>query len=215
LREEQRARLADLSASRARLLETTQRVRRATATRLSDEVRAPLRAAGLSVARVRSELDEPAGEAADALDIVLGELAAVDREIDALVAGVPPADLGAGRVRGAVEALARLSPVPVTFTADPAAAAGATEEAVLFYVCSEALTNAAKHAGASRVLITLARRDDVVEARIADDGRGGADPDGSGLRGLGDRVAACGGRLRVESPLGAGTVVTAVVPARA
>ena len=78
---------------------------------------------------------------------------------------------------------------------------------------AEALSNAAKHAGASRVIVAarLERNELVVE--IGDDGRGGADPEGGGLRGLADRVADVGGRLRIESPPGEGTRVRAVIPA--
>jgi signal transduction histidine kinase len=97
----------------------------------------------------------------------------------------------------------------VTVAAD--VASGQDTETALFYVCSEALANAVKHAAAKRIDITVLRVNGAIEAVISDDGRGGADPTGSGLQGLADRLAARSGRLRVESPPGAGTTVTAVV----
>ena len=83
----------------------------------------------------------------------------------------------------------------------------------MYFLCSEALTNVTKYARAGSVSITIHRSDDHVRAIIEDGGRGGADPRlGSGLRGLADRLEALGGQLRVESPLGAGTQLTATLP---
>ena len=82
----------------------------------------------------------------------------------------------------------------------------------LWFVCSESLANAAKHAAPDSVVITLGSAGDAARLEVRDDGRGGADPGGSGLAGLADRVAAVGGRLSVDSPPGAGTRVVALVP---
>jgi signal transduction histidine kinase len=100
--------------------------------------------------------------------------------------------------------------VSVTVAAD--AAGDQDREAAFFYLCSEALANAVKYADATRIDITVRRVNGAMEAVISDDGRGGADPTGSGLQGLADRLATLNGRLRVKSPPGAGTTVTAVVP---
>jgi signal transduction histidine kinase len=91
------------------------------------------------------------------------------------------------------------------------AAGGQETETALFYVCCEALANAVKHAHATRVAITVERLDGEIVATVSDDGCGGADPSGSGLQGLADRLAARNGRLRVDSPPGAGTTVTAMI----
>jgi signal transduction histidine kinase len=147
----------------------------------------------------------------DSLDIVVSELVAAQTEIVDLVAGVPPAGLGTGRLHEALNALAQRSPVPVSVTVAADAASGQEAEAALFYVCSEALANAVKHAAAKRIGITVRRVNGAIEAVISDDGRGGADPSGSGLQGLADRVAARNGRLWVDSQPGAGTTVTVVV----
>ncbi|MFN8150366.1 MAG: hypothetical protein U0R24_04465 [Solirubrobacterales bacterium] len=86
-------------------------------------------------------------------------------------------------------------------------------EAAAFFVASEALTNAAKHSGATQVAVSATRVDDNLVLAVTDDGVGGASPEaGSGLEGIGDRLAALGGRLTVESPPGGGTRVLAELP---
>ena len=215
LQHEQELVLAALEASRVRLLAATDRIQQGAAAQLREEVKAPLARALGQVATVRAGFEPEAKPSAmlSALDVVLAELRTVDREIDRLVAGVPPADLGGGRLGSALAALTLGSPVPVSIRVADDAGASARAETALFYACSEALANAIKHARASQVAIEVGRTGATVEARVSDDGRGGADATGSGLRGLADRIAACGGRLRVESPPGAGTVISAVVPA--
>ena len=94
---------------------------------------------------------------------------------------------------------------PADATADP------ERETALFYVCSEALANAIKHAGATRISIDLRRNRGDLVITIVDDGIGGAQVSGSGLRGLADRLAAFGGRLRVDSPPGAGATLRATI----
>jgi signal transduction histidine kinase len=86
-------------------------------------------------------------------------------------------------------------------------------EVTAYFVVAEALTNVAKYAQASRVVVRLESRDGMVRVEVDDDGNGGADPgSGSGLSGLQDRVAAIGGQLWVESPPGEGTQVWAEIP---
>jgi signal transduction histidine kinase len=85
-------------------------------------------------------------------------------------------------------------------------------EETAYYVASEALANAAKHARASVVTISAHLCDGGLLVEVDDDGVGGADPNGSGLRGLADRVAALDGRLRVDSPTGQGTRIRAELP---
>jgi signal transduction histidine kinase len=112
----------------------------------------------------------------------------------------------------ALQVLADRSPVPVDVRGDVPRLADPVE-AALFFVCSEALTNAVKHAAASRVAVELGIEGEGVILTIADDGCGGADPRrGSGLRGLADRVEALGGRLRLESPAQGGTRVVTEIP---
>ena len=168
-----------------------------------------LRRAQSELSAVRTAEQDPA--VVESLDIVVSELVTAQTEIIDLVAGVPPAQLGSGRLQEALQVLAKRSPIPVSVTVATDAASGPDTEAALFYVCSEALANAVKHADAKRIGITVRRIKGAIEAVISDDGRGGADPSGSGLQGLADRVAARNGRLWVDSQPGAGTRVTVVV----
>jgi signal transduction histidine kinase len=114
----------------------------------------------------------------------------------------------------ALASLAERSPIPVTVAVVPPDRLPARVEETAYYVASEALANAAKHAHATIVTISAQRRGDGLMVEIGDDGAGGADPNGSGLRGLADRVAAVDGRLEVRSPAGQGTRITAELPCR-
>jgi signal transduction histidine kinase len=209
LQEEQQTRLRELEAARARIVAAADRQREWAAAALRDDVDVPLRTAHSELHAVRSVVRGP--EASAAFEVVIEELEAARREIADLVAGTPPADLGDGRLRQALDALATASPVPVVVVVADDAAGGQETETALFYVCCEALANAVKHAHATRVAITVERLDGEIVATVSDDGCGGADPSGSGLQGLADRLAARNGRLRVDSPPGAGTTVTAMI----
>jgi signal transduction histidine kinase len=112
-----------------------------------------------------------------------------------------------------MESLAACTPVPVRITAVPSEALPEAIEAAAYYVVAEALTNVAKYARASGARIGIALEDGRVVIEVADDGVGGADfSDGSGLRGLADRVKALGGRLDVSSSRGEGTLLRAEIP---
>jgi len=210
LLEEERARLTELEASRGRIVAAADRERVRAAAALHDRVDVPLRVAESRLAAARSTVGEP--DAAATMDVALRELTAAIREIADLVAGVPPADLGEGRLREALESLGRRSALPVTVSVEDGVAGTPAERAALYYIAAESLTNAVKHAGATRVTIAVRRVGDATIAEVTDDGRGGADPRGSGLQGLADRLATFGGRLRVDSPPEAGTTVTATIP---
>jgi signal transduction histidine kinase len=106
----------------------------------------------------------------------------------------------------------RAAPLDIVLRIAPDAKGDPAAETAVYYVCSEAVANAIKHAGASAIAIDLQADRGSLVVTITDDGAGGADPSGSGLQGLADRVATRNGRLRVESPPGAGTKVTAWVP---
>jgi signal transduction histidine kinase len=113
----------------------------------------------------------------------------------------------------ALESLAGRAPVPVAITAAISQDLPEAIEAAAYYVVAEALTNVAKYAQASEAQVDVALDDGVVLITVADDGRGGADfTEGSGLRGLADRVEALGGRLDVCSPPGEGTCLRAEIP---
>jgi signal transduction histidine kinase len=102
-------------------------------------------------------------------------------------------------------------PVPVE-VAIPADRLPAPIEATAYFVVAEALTNVAKHAGAASAAVAARVEDGTLRVEVRDDGVGGARPNGSGLQGLCDRLAALDGRLRIESPVDGGTLVAAAIP---
>jgi PAS domain S-box-containing protein len=139
------------------------------------------------------------------------ELAATLEEIRELVRGLHPSVLTRRGLQSALGALAARLPMPVDLSVteervDPEV------EATAYYVVAEALANAAKHAGCSRAAAAVTLLNGRLLVEIADDGRGGADPKGSGLHGLHDRVEAAGGHFAVDSPAGAGTRIRAELP---
>ena len=134
-------------------------------------------------------------------------------ELRELAHGILPPVLTQGGLRAGVEALASRMPVPIDIdvTVDRLPAA---VEATAYFVVAEALTNVAKHAHARRAEVTARIEHGTLAVHVRDDGIGGARPDGSGLLGLADRLAALDGQLRVESPADSGTLVAAAIPLR-
>jgi signal transduction histidine kinase len=151
---------------------------------------------------LRAQLSEVADGLADALE-----------ELQEISRGIHPAILVQGGLAHALSALARRSAVRVELTVRAPTRLPEPIEVAAYYVVSEALTNTAKHAHASRLRIAVEARDGVLELSVRDNGRGGADPaGGSGLIGLTDRVDALGGTIRVVSPVGQGTTLHVTLP---
>jgi signal transduction histidine kinase len=132
-------------------------------------------------------------------------------ELRELAHGILPAVLMRGGLSAGVRSLAQRSQVPidVTVTVDRLPA---VLEATAYFVISEALTNVAKHAQATRVTVRVHADDESLHVEVRDNGVGGARLDGAGLGGLADRAAALNGRLQIESPPGGGTRVVANLP---
>ncbi len=152
------------------------------------------------------ELRAGIGRIADDLTGVLDELREMAR-------GIHPAMLSEGGLRPALRTLARRSPIPVELDLATDARFPSPVEVAAYYVVSEALTNAAKHADASYASVSLTEQDGVIHLSVRDDGVGGADPGGgSGLIGLRDRVEALGGTVEIKSPQGTGTAVLVTLP---
>jgi signal transduction histidine kinase len=126
--------------------------------------------------------------------LLRAEVAAAREQVRELVHGIRPTDLEAGGLAVALPALARRSGLPVEVCVEVDRLRPAVESAA-YFVCAEALTNVAKHARAGAVVVQARRLDDVLAIDVTDDGQGGADPRGSGLRGLADRIQALGGTL--------------------
>jgi signal transduction histidine kinase len=140
------------------------------------------------------------------------ELSKSLEELRELARGIHPAVLNHG-LKAALESLASRSPVPATVSYPGAERLPEPVELAAYFVACEALANIAKYAQATSASVRVLRRNGVVVIEIADDGVGGADESaGTGLQGLADRVAALDGTLRVLSPPGEGTVVTAELP---
>ena len=209
LQNQQQRELAELEASRVRLLRAADRARQRIAVQLRGDVERPLTAALATVGDLRTDTVDP--KAAAALEVAHAEMTAAQSDISAIVSGVPFVELGDGALRLALDRLAEVCSVPVHLDISGDVAADREVETALFYVCSEALTNVVKHAEASAVRVTLEQRPSALVLAVVDDGVGGADPSGAGLRGLSDRLASVGGRLQVRSTPGAGTRIEAWV----
>ena len=210
LEENLSAQLIELEAARTRVVAAADRQREATARKLREEVVIPLRSATSELEDVLRQLEE--GEAAEAIEVAVRELDAAADEVVGLVSGVPPIRLGDGRLGDAIKAMAERSGALVEVTVEFTDSADVDTETTLYYICSEALTNAVKHSAARRIGIVIGGDKDRITLSVSDDGRGGADMSGSGLQGMADRLASRGGRLRVDSPSGVGTTVAASLP---
>jgi signal transduction histidine kinase len=203
---------SELAASRRRIVEASDEARRRIERDLHDGTQQRLVVLMLQLAALRKAA--PSGEALIAeLSRVESELASALEELRELSRGIHPSILSEGGLGPALRALARRSTIPVALDVTTERRLAEPIEAAAYFVASEALTNATKHAQASLVAVSLAPRDGVLLLSIRDDGVGGANPgQGSGLVGLHDRVEALGGTIRIESPPGAGTLIEVALP---
>ena len=201
---------AALAASRARIVAAADEARRRIERDLHDGIQQRLIILTMKLSEIRSRV--PAEISAD-IDDASSELAATRQELRDLSQGVHPAILAEAGLRAAVRALARRSPLPVQVQMRTIGRLPSSCEVTAYYVAAEAFTNAAKHARASAVDILIQEADGTLTVQVSDDGVGGAGvTGGSGLTGLRDRVEAVGGSMTLESPAGAGTVLTVLLP---
>jgi PAS domain S-box-containing protein len=198
----------ELRASRARLVEVADAERKRIQRNLHDGAQQRLTSVLLSLGRLRAQSDDPV----ELLDFAIDELAAGLDDIRTLASGLHPPLLSERGLAAAIEALALRVPMAVELQALPQARLPEPVEAAAYFVVAEALANVQKHAGARRVVVSVTADEYGVDVRVADDGAGGADAEGHGLRGLADRVEALGGRLAVDSPRRGGTVLRAAIP---
>ena len=204
---------AQLAASRARVVTTADETRRRIERDLHDGIQQRLISLGLELrgaeamappdqTGLRTQLSNTAKGLTEALE-----------DLQEISRGIHPAILSRGGLGPALKTLARRSAVPVELDMHADGRLPQPLEAAVYYVVSEALTNAAKHSQASGVRVRVRAQDKHVNLSVEDDGRGGADPaHGSGLIGLKDRVEALGGELEISSPPGAGTSMRARMP---
>jgi signal transduction histidine kinase len=197
---------AELVASRARLVAASDEARRRFERDLHDGIQQRLVSVALELRSAEAIAQSDSEELAEQLTHVGKGLADALDDLRELSRGIHPAILSEGGLVPALKGLARRSAVPVQLDLAIADRFAERVEIGAYYVVSEALTNAAKHARASKVEVHARARDGVLELKIDDDGVGGADPSGgSGLTGLADRVEALGGTIWIASPPGEGT----------
>ena len=203
----------ELRRSRSRLVDAADAERRRLERNLHDGAQQRLVSLSLALRLAESKLRGDPEAAATILGGAGEELALALQELRELARGLHPAILSDRGLAAALETLAERSSVPVELEVDLDVRLPDPVEVAIFYVVSESLANIAKHADASAVAVRVGQSGDAVVVEVADDGVGGADDrQGSGLRGLSDRVEALNGRLVVESPAGAGTRVVATMP---
>jgi len=203
----------ELAASRARIVEAGDAERRRLERNLHDGAQQRLVATSLTV-RMAARCVDGDPKVRSMLDGAGDELARALEELRELARGLHPAVLTDHGLRAAIEAVADRAPLPVAIDFALDERLPETVEAAAYFVVCEALTNVAKHAGASEARVRVARTNGRARVEVTDDGVGGAEEGGgSGLRGLVDRVEALGGRLTVSSPAGGGTAVRVELPA--
>jgi signal transduction histidine kinase len=214
-REVVEAQLAEVRASRARIVAAADEARREIERNLHDGAQQRFVSAALRLQVWLAEHRDAVGDSRVELDSVLSELRAGLADLRDLAHGLHPAVLTDRGLELALTSLAHQAAVPVELSvALPAERLASSIEAAVYFTVCEALTNVAKYANASRAWVSVERHDDLLEVEVGDDGIGGAQiGSGSGLQGLVDRVEAVNGTLRVDSPPGAGTVVRARMPA--
>jgi signal transduction histidine kinase len=161
----------------------------------------------------RDRMREDPGIAERLLEGAGEELEAALEELRELARGIHPAVLSDRGLDAALETLANRAPLPVELNPLPKERLPEAIELAAYFVVAEALTNVAKYADASHAKVNVVRRNGRLLVEVVDDGVGGADPDnGTGLRGLADRLAVIEGRLEIDSPAGRGTTIRARIP---
>jgi signal transduction histidine kinase len=194
-------------------MESVAAVRRRTSRDLHDGAQQRLVSLLIGLRLARELMTEASAEALELLDQAADEAQAAVDELRELAAGIYPSVLTSRGLMAAVCDMAARCPIPARFAAECAQRLPMALEANAYFLVAEAVTNAVKHAKASRIDISI-RLDGELELTVADDGIGGvADAQsGSGLVGLHDRVAAYDGTLTIESPRNRGTTIVARLP---
>jgi len=206
---------AELIASRARIVAAADDARRRIERDLHDGAQQRLVALGVQLRLAEASVPPDLAPLKEQLDDIVSGLTGASADLQEISRGIHPAILSKGGLGPALKTLARRSTVPVDLDLELGVDRRLPDsvEVGAYYVVSEALTNAARHARASVVKVGVEAHDAQLHLSIRDDGIGGADAaKGSGLIGLTDRVEALGGRMRIMSPAGSGTSVDVVIP---
>jgi signal transduction histidine kinase len=212
LHAESRAQLQEVRESRRRIAAAADEERRRIERNLHDGAQQRLLALALALSGARDSGTLSEDEQEQLLSASVDELQGTIEELRALARGLHPTVLTEFGVGAALESLASRSPLPVTIDVCEGRFPAEVESSVYFVSC-EGLNNMVKHSRATRGSITIRPLDGRLVVEIDDDGTGGARPgEGSGLQGLADRVEALGGDVRIHSPVGRGTRITARIP---
>ena len=211
LQAELKAQLLEVQESRRRLITATDDARRKVERDLHDGAQQRLVALSAALRQSRDHRPEDSEAINTLLDEAAQEAEVAIEELRELARGVHPAILTQAGIGPAVSSLIDRAPIPVSLRIDPERHPPEVE-ATAYFVITEALSNSFKHSAADHVRVEARRKGGELRILIEDDGVGGADPDGSGLHGLADRVGALGGRLVVASGEPRGTTVTASLP---
>jgi len=214
LKADLRARLEELRASRARIVKAGDEARRRLERDLHDGAQQQLVALALELRLLKRKVS-PNSETAGLIERASEKLGAALEDLRELARGIHPSILTSSGLGPAVEAATQRFPLDVETEIDLEGRYPSAVEATGYFVVTEALTNVAKYARATRVRVRVTREHEDVVVEVVDDGIGDADPrGGSGLRGLTDRLAAVDGDLAIDSPPGQGTRIFARIPAR-
>jgi signal transduction histidine kinase len=204
---------AELIASRARIVAAADNARARFERDLHDGAQQHMMALALELRSAEASLPPGPHRAKEQISHVVTGLAGIAEELREISRGIHPAILSKGGLGPALKMLARRSAVPVEVVVGVHRQWGESAEVAAYYVVAEALTNAAKHAQASRVNVRVDAAGSNLCLSIRDDGIGGADATkGSGLIGLRDRVEALGGQMAISSHAGGGTSVPVKIP---
>ena len=204
---------AELDASRARIVATADATRRRIERDLHDGAQQQLVSLALELRAAEEAIPPELGELRAELSGIIDGLKSVLDDLREIAHGIHPPILAEGGLGPALKTLARRSAIPVKLDVRAKGRLPEPVEGAAYYVVSEALTNAAKYARASVVHVEVEARDRILRVAVRDDGLGGADPAlGTGLLGLKDRAEAIGGKIRLESPRGAGTSLHVELP---
>jgi signal transduction histidine kinase len=210
-----RAQLEEVRQSRARLVETALSERRRVERDLHDGAQQQLVTLLLSLQATKAEATRHSDpETAALVEANITALKQALSELRELARGIHPSILTEAGLVPAIRSLAERSPLPVEVKGDVGEGRLAPQlEATLYFVAAEAITNAVKHSNGKHICLAMERLPGAVTMDVSDDGDGGADlSNGTGLRGLSDRVAAVGGRLQVQSNHGGGTRIHSEIP---